>query len=257
MRSIWSGSLSFGLVNIPIKLYVATEEKTIDLDMLHKKDMSPIRYAKICRAEEKEVPYEEITKGFEVDKDDYVIVTPDEMKKANIKKTNSIEIMQFVQEEEIDSMYFEKPYYLEPVKGAEKSYALLIEALKKSKKVGIAKFVLRTRERVAIVKPRGKALVLDQMRYFQDIRDTKELNLPEDVGLKEREISMAVAFIEQLTEKFDPKQFHDTYKEELERMIEAKAKGETVRVKGKEPVATKAEDLMELLQASLEQRTVH
>jgi DNA end-binding protein Ku len=199
MRSIWSGSLSFGLVNIPIKLYVATEEKTIDLDMLHKKDLSPIRYAKVCRAEEKEVPYEEITKGFEVDKDDYVIVTPDEMKKANVKKTNSIEIMQFVNEEEIDSMYFEKPYYLEPVKGAEKSYALLIEALKKSKEVGIARFVLRTRERVAIIKPRANALVLDQMRYFQDIRDTKELNLPEDVGLKDREISMAVAFIEQQT----------------------------------------------------------
>jgi DNA end-binding protein Ku len=257
MRSIWSGSLSFGLVNIPIKLYVATEEKTVSLDMLHKKDLSPIRYAKICRAEEKEVPYDEIIKGYEVDKDDYVVVTSDDMQKANVKKTKSIEIMQFVKEEEIDSMYFEKPYYLEPAKGAEKSYALLLEALNKSKKVGIAKFVLRTRERVAIVKPRSNALVLDQMRYYQDIRTTKELNLPEEANLKEREIGMAVAFIEQLTEKFDPKQFHDTYKDELEKIIEAKSKGETVRVKGKEPVATKAEDLMELLKASLEQRAVH
>lgn len=254
MRSIWSGSLSFGLVNIPIKLYVATEEKTVDLDMLHKKDLSPIRYARVCREEEKEVPYEEIIKGYEVDKDDYVVVTPQDIQKANVKKTKSIEIMQFVHEEEIDSMFFEKPYYLEPVKGAEKSYALLVEALKKSKKVGIARFVLRTRERVAIIKPRRNVLVLDQMRYVQDIRDTNELNLPEDVGLKEREIGMAVAFIEQLSETFDPKQFHDTYKDELEKIIESKAKGETVRVKGKEPVATKAEDLMQLLKASLEQR---
>jgi DNA end-binding protein Ku len=258
MRSIWSGSLTFGLVNIPIKLYVATEEKSLDLDMLHKKDLSPIRFARICKSEEKEVPYEQIIKGYEINKDDYVILTPEELKKANVKKTQSIEILQFIKEDEIDSMYFEKPYYLEPEKGAQKSYTLLLEALKKAKKVGIAKYVLRTRERMAIIKPHDNVLVAEQMRYHQEIRSTKELNLPEKEAVGEKEVNMALTFIEQLTEKFKPEQFRDTYKEELERLIEAKSKGETVSVKGKEPVPTKMEDLMSLLKESVEQqRSVH
>jgi DNA end-binding protein Ku len=257
MRSIWSGSLTFGLVNIPIKLYVATEEKRLDLDMLHKKDMSPIRFARVCRNEEKEVPYDQIIKGYEVDKDDYVVLTDEEIKKANVQKTNSIEIMEFVNEDEIDSVFFEKPYYLEPAKGAQKSYALLVEALKKAGKVGIAKFILRTRERMAIIKPHENLIILEQLRYAQEIRATKELNLPDEKYVNKKEIDMAIAFINQLTDEFKPDQYHDTYKEKLEKVIQAKAKGEVIRTTGKEPVPTKVEDLMTLLKANLDQRAPH
>jgi DNA end-binding protein Ku len=252
MRSIWSGALTFGLVNIPVKLFVATEERSLDLDMLHKKDMSPIRFARVCKVEEKEIPYDQLTRGFELDTDDYVVLTDEELQKANVKKTKSIEIQAFVKESEIDTLLFEKPYYLEPAKGAEKSYALLFEALKKAKKVGVAKFVLRSRERIAIVKPYKNALMVEQLRYMQDIRTTEDLNLPVKQSVTQREITMALAFIEQLTEKFEPQKYKDTYKQELEKIIKAKAKGQKVTGKGKEPVPTKVNDLMAQLKASLE-----
>jgi DNA end-binding protein Ku len=156
MRAIWSGALSFGLVNIPVKLYSATAGMGLDLTMLHKKDISPIRYARICRADGKEIPYEDIVKGYEYQKGDYVILTDEDFKKASVEKTKAIEIESFVKESEIDPIYFEKPYYLEPEKGAQKAYALLRESLKKSKKIGLAKFVLRNREHLAAIRPKAK-----------------------------------------------------------------------------------------------------
>lgn len=252
MRAIWSGALSFGLVNIPVKLYSATGENKLDLDMLHKKDLSPIRYARICRADGKEVPYEEIVKGYEYQKGDYVVLTDEDFKKANVEKTKAIEIQEFSKEAEIDTMYYEKPYYLEPEKGAEKAYALLRESLKKSKKVGIAKFVLRNRERLAAIKPSGNVIILQQMRFDEEIRPVEDLNLPDAKKAGNKEIDMALALIEQLTEHFKPEDFKDTYTDELKKVIEAKAKGKPIKAKGKERKATEVSDLMAMLKKSLE-----
>jgi DNA end-binding protein Ku len=256
MRAIWTGALSFGLVNIPIRLYSATAGTELDLTMLHKKDMSPIRYARICRADGKEVPYEDIVKGYEYRKGDYVILTDEDFKKANVEKTKAIEIQEFAKESEIDPIYFEKPYYLEPEKGAEKAYTLLRESLKKSKKVGIAKFVLRNRERLAAIKPSGDALILEQMRFENEIRKPTELNLPDARKAASKEIQIALALIEQLTEHFNPKAYKDTYHDELKKVIDAKAKGKPVKAKGKEPKATEVTDLMAMLKKSLEKEKV-
>ncbi|MBW3538502.1 Ku protein [Candidatus Parcubacteria bacterium] len=253
MRAIWTGSLSFGLVNIPVRLYSGAESGSgLDLNMLHKQDLSPIRYAKICRADGKEVAYEDIVKGYEYQKGDYVVLTDEDFKRANAKKTKTIEISEFTGEDEIDIRYFEKPYYLEPDKGAEKPYALLREALNRSKKVAIAKFVLRNREHIAAIKPVGKALVLNQMRFTSEIREPSGLKLP-DEAVAGKEVDMALALIEQLTEPFIPEDFHDTYTEELEKVVRAKAKGKQPAAKGQEPENTQVKDLMAALKASLEQ----
>lgn len=252
MRAIWSGSLSFGLVNIPVKLYSGSESRAgIELNMLHKKDLSPIRYARICREDGQEVPFDEIVKGYEYQKGDYVVLTDEDFAEANVKRTKSVEIVEFVHEEEIDTRYFEKPYYLEPDRGADKPYALLREALKKSKKVAVAKFVLRNREHLAVVKPLGKVIVLNQMRFPSDIREPAGLKLPEE-SATDQEIKMALALIDQLTQPFIAEDFHDTYTEEIEKLIEAKVKGKKPAPAGKAPEDTKVKDLMATLKASLE-----
>lgn len=252
MRSIWSGAISFGLVNIPVKLYSATGENKLDFDMLHEEDLSPIRYARVCRADGKEIPYQEIVKGYEYAKGDYVVLTDEDFKKANARKTKTIDIVDFVKEDEINVVYFEKPYFLEPSKGAEKAYALLREALKKSKKTAIAKFVLRNREHLAAVKPEENVLILDQMRFQTELRSPNELNLPKVDIAERREIDMALALIDQLSEPFKPEDYKDTYTAELRRVIDEKSKGKTPSQKEEEPVPTRVPDLMEVLRASLE-----
>jgi DNA end-binding protein Ku len=252
MRAIWSGALSFGLVNIPVKLYSATAGVGLDLTMLHKKDLSPIRYAKICRADGKEIPYEDIVKGYEYQKGDFVVLTEEDFKKANVEKTKAIEIESFAKESEIDPIYFEKPYYLEPEKGAEKAYALLRESLKKSKKIGIAKFVLRNREHLAAIRPEGKVIVLEQMRFQEEVRPATDLTLPDAKKAGNREVEIALALIDQLTEHFDASKYKDTYTDELKKVIEAKAKGKPIKAKGKEPQITEVADIMAMLKKSLE-----
>jgi DNA end-binding protein Ku len=252
MRAIWSGALSFGLVNIPVKLYSATSANSLNLDMLHKKDLSPIRYARICRADGKEVPWEDIVKGYEYQKGDYVVLTDEDFKKANVEKTKAIEIESFVKESEINPIYFEKPYYLEPEKSATKAYGLLRESLKKSKKIGLAKFVLRNREHLAAIRPEGKAIVLEQMRFNEEIRPVTDLNLPADQKTG-KELDIALALINQLTEHFDAKKYKDTYTDELKKVIEAKKKGKPIKAKGKEPTPTQVTDIMAMLKKSLEQ----
>jgi DNA end-binding protein Ku len=252
MRAIWSGALSFGLVNIPIKLYSATAGTGLNFDMLHKKDLSPIRYARVCRADGKEIPYEDIIKGYEYRKGDYVVLSEDDFKKANARKTQSIDIQDFTEESQIDSIYFEKPYFLEPEKGSEKAYVLLREALKKSDKVGIAKYVLRKKERLGAIKPFGKALILNQLRFSSELRKLEGLNLPESAETKSREIDMALSLIDQLTENFKPEEYKDTYQEELMKVIEARALGKKVRQKESAPEPTEVEDLVSALKASLE-----
>lgn len=257
MRALWTGSISFGLINIPIRLYSGSESRGgIELNMLHKTDLSPIRFARICKKDGKEVAFKDIVKGYEYSEGDYVVISEEDFQKVNPEKTNTIDIQQFVDEDEIDVRYFEKPYYLEPSKGADKPYALLREALKKSGRVALAKFVLRNKEHLAAIKPVGKALVLNQMRFTNEIREPGELKLPDAKQADGKEVSMALKLIDQLTEPFIAEDYHDTYTEELERIIEAKAKGKKPAKPGKEPVRAQSKDLMAALKASLEEADV-
>jgi DNA end-binding protein Ku len=254
MRSIWTGALTFGLVTIPVKLYVASDQNNIELNMLHKKDLSPVRFARVCRLEEKEIPFTDITKGHQIEKDHYVVLTEDDIKKANVAKSKTIEIIHFTKETNVETIFYDKPYYLEPTKGSEKSYDLLLEALKRCQKVGVAKFVIRTRENIGVIKPYKNTLILNELRYASEIRHPKELNIPNKKMVTEKEIAMAVKFVNQLTETFKPDKYQDSYRKELERIINAKAKGKTIVASGKEPTPTKVNDLMATLKQSLEQQ---
>lgn len=256
MRAIWSGAISFGLVNIPVKMFSGSRaHEGIDLDMLHKKDHARIRYARICRQDGKEIPYDEIEKGYEYKEGDYIILNNDDFKKADARKTESIEIKQFVDEEEIDSRYYDKPYYLEPGKGAERAYALLREALEDSGKVALAKYALRARDNMAAIKPLGNALVLNQMRFPADLREPAKLKFPKKNIDQKDEIKMALALIKQQTKPFIPEDWHDTYTEELEEIITEKAKGHKPAKRGKEPTTTKVSDLISTLKASLNSKS--
>ncbi len=252
MRAIWTGSISFGLVNIPIKMYSGSETHDgLNLHMLHKQDHSPIRYARICRQDGKEISYDEIIKGYEYQQGDYIELTQEDFKKADARKTKTLEIRQFVEEKEIDSRYFEKPYYLEPGKGAERPYVLLREALEESGKIALVKYAMRARDNMGAIKPIGNALVLNQMRFPADLRSPSGLNIPDEKASKE-EVDMALALLKQLTKPFIAEDWHDEYTEELEEIIEEKAKGHKPKQHGQAPKETKVKDLMSTLKASLE-----
>lgn len=250
-RQIWSGSLSFGLVNIPVKLYPASKESSLKFNYLHKNDLSPIRYAKICKADGKEVPFEEVVKGYEFSKGDYVVLTDEDFKKADLRRTKLIEILEFVNEREIDDIYFEKPFYLEPEEGSAKAYVLIREALKRSKKIGIAKYVLRNKEYLGAVKAEKNFLILSQMRFEEEIIKPSWLDIPEE-KIKAKEIEIALQLIDKLTEKFDPAEYKDSYKSNLKEIIEEKKRGKTPRARGKAPRPTRTPDLIKILKESLE-----
>ena len=256
MRSLWSGSLSFGLINIPIKLYSASAERSLSFTLLDKHGNCPISYVKVCRGNHKEIPKEDIVKGYEYQKGDYVVLDQADFKKAAPKKTELIDIVQFSNLGEIEPIYFEKPYYIEQDKKAAKEYALLRDALAETKKVAIAKFVLRDKEHIAAIKADGNALVLHQLR-FQDEIKKNEVSVPERASYTDKELDVATALVKQLSKKFDAKKFHDTYTEELEEIIEAKAKGKTIKVAKSEkaPRTTQMKDLMKMLKMSLEQES--
>lgn len=255
MRPIWNGSISFGLINIPVRMYSAANPRQgIDLDMLHKSDHAPIRYARICRKDGQEIPWDDIVKGYEYQEGDYIVLTKKEMEELDVAKTQTIDIQQFVDEGEIDIRYYEKPYYLEVDKGGDKAYALLRVALQKSGKLALAKFVLHEREHVGVIKPVGRALVLNQMRFPTDIREPGELSLPTDKGLTDKEIEMALKLVKQETRPFIAEDLHDTYTEELEELIKAKTKGKKPKkISTRAPEATTAKDLMAALKASLKE----
>ncbi len=252
MRPIWSGSISFGLVNIPVKLVSAVQSEEIDFDMLSKKDMAPIRYARIDTKTDEEVPWKEIVKGFQYAKGKYVIVEEEDFQKASPEKSKSIDIVQFVKQEEIDPILYEKPYYIIPAKGGEKAYRLLLKALDKSGTIGIAEFMLRNREHVCAVKAHNDVLLLNQMRYQEEIREVPEIEAPAKEKITEKELDLAMKLVEQLTEKFNPAAFKDTYISELKKIIKAKAAGKQIRI-AEEPKKTTGavKDLMEILKQSL------
>jgi len=219
--------------------------------MLRKGDLCPIKYLRVCEDDQKEVPYEEIVKGYEYTDGEYVVLTDEDFENANIEQTRAIDIIDFINEDEIDSRFFEKPYYLEPDKGGDKAYALLREALNKSGKVGVSSFVMRNRGHIGIVKPQDDALVLNQIRYADEIRDTKDLKLPASKNVREKEVELALTLIDQLSGKFKPDKYKDTYVDDLKKIIGEKAKGRKPKAKGKEPKPTKVIDMMTLLKKSL------
>src|SRR6202011_1527665 len=251
MRPVWKGSIAFGLVNIPVRLYSATESESVASHMLYKKDLSRIRFQRVAESTGKEVPAEEIVRGYEVEKDQYVIISDDELAGVAPEKSTSIEIQEFVNESEISSLYFEKPYYLEPDKGAGKAYALLREALAKSGKVGIAQFVLRDRDSLCALKALDGVLVLNALRFQSEIRSMDELSLPITEKLSPSEVSLALKLIEGMTGKFDPSKHRDTYTEEVQKLIDAKAKGQKRQAAPQKPAKSNVIDLVAALQESL------
>jgi DNA end-binding protein Ku len=254
MRAIWSGSLSFGLINIPVRIYSASEDRALKFKLLDKHGHCPISYAKVCRGTNKEVKYEDIVKGYEYQKGDFVILTDEDFKKAAPKKTKAIEIVSFTDENDVPTKFIHKPYFVEPDSKAEKAYVLLREALKRSKKVGIARYVFKDKEHIGLVKPEDNALMLIELRFEDELRKPDDLKLPETAEYSKKELDIALMLIEQLEEHFNASVYHDTYTEELKKVIEKKAEGKPIKVsKEAEPVPTDMRNLMSMLKQSLEQ----
>lgn len=253
MRAIWTGAISFGLINIPVKLFSAVQESTLDMDMLDKNDHSNIKFKRVNETTGKEVAYGNIVKGYKID-DKYVILEEEDFEAADAEKTKTIDILSFTLEKEIDSLYYEQPYYLEPDKGAMKAYALLRDALETSGKVGVTSFVMRNKEGLAILKPYKNVIVLNRIRFQQEIRDTAELKLPAVSKTKVKEMDMANKLVEQLTEKFDITSYKDEYTDKLLKIIKDKAKGKKQAAPKLKVVHKQNDDLMEMLKASLENK---
>ncbi len=253
MRPIWTGAISFGLINIPVKLFSAVEESSLDLDMIDSRDHANIKYKRVNENTGKEVPYEKIVKGYKVN-DEYVVLEKEDFEHADAKKTKTIEIISFVKETEIDSIYYEQPYYLEPDKSGVKAYSILREALASSGKVGVTSFVMRNREALAILKPYQKVIVLNRIRFEEEIRPVADLNVPAISATRTKEQQMAQKLIDQLTEKFNIKTFKDTYTANLLKVIKDKSKGKKFKPVKMKVVHRKNEDLMEMLKASLTEK---
>jgi DNA end-binding protein Ku len=255
-RAIWKGSISFGLVNIPIALYPATRREELKFRLLRKSDLSPVNYKRVAEKDGKEVPWDEIVKGYEYEKGKYVVLKDEDFERVDLEATQTVDIQDFVDVDEIDPMFFYKPYYLEPQKGGDKAYALLRDALKESKKVGIAKVVIKTRQYLAGVKPEDGALVLELMHFADEIADAGELHVPKKVEMGRREMNMATALIDSMSSKWKPEKYRDDYREALMEVIEEKveAGGKEIEEKPKKaPKPTKVIDLVSVLQKSLEQ----
>jgi DNA end-binding protein Ku len=250
MRSIWKGSIGFGLVSIPVKLYSAVQKSSLDLDMLDSRDHSRIRFQRVNEHTHKEVPYEKIVKGYKID-DDYVILEERDFEDASPEKSKNIEIESFVNIDEVNPMYYETSYYAEPDTKSNKAYALLMQAMTKSKKAGLARFVLRSTENLCIVHPVNNVMVITRIRFAQEIRSTEDLNVPKSVDVTKKELDMGLALINQYSEKFDVSKFKDDYHDELLKIIHAKAKGKRPTIKKLKPHKTKSDDLYDQLMQSL------
>jgi DNA end-binding protein Ku len=255
-RAIWKGSISFGLVNIPIGLYPATRKEDLKFRLLRKTDLSPVNYKRVAEKDGKEVAWDQIVKGYEYEKGKYVVLKEEDFQRVDLEATQTVDIQDFVDLDEIDPIFFYKPYYLEPQKGGGKAYALLRDSLKEKKKVGIAKVVIKTREYLAGVKPEDGALVLELMHFADELVDTSELQVPKKVEVGKRELNMAAALIDSMSAKWNPEKYKDDYREALMEVIEEKmeAGGKEIEQKPKKaPKPTKVIDLVKVLQQSLKQ----
>jgi DNA end-binding protein Ku len=256
-RAIWSGSISFGLLNVPVKLYSAVSKQTVRFRELREGDGSRVKHKRVAESDGKEVPYEKIVKGYEYAPDQYVVLSRDELSELEPQRSRAIEIQDFVDLDDIDPIYFEQPYYLGPDKGAARAYALLVQAMKDSRKVAIARFVLRNKEHLAAIRPMDDVLTLTTMRFHDEVTSPQDLDgevFEEEKPKKpeQRELQMAKQLIESLTSDFKPNSYRDEYREELLDLLERKAAGkEVVSAATEEPKPTKAPDLMAALEESL------
>lgn len=249
MKALWTGAIGFGLVNIPVKLFSGSQDSSIDLDMLDKKDHARIHYQRVNEGTGKVIDWKNIVKGYKLN-GDYVILDDDDFKKASPEKTKTVAIEAFIDETEIESVYYEVPYFLEPAKGGERAYVLMRDALIKSKKVGVGSFVLRSKEHLCVIKPYEKILLLEKIRFAEEIRKTTELKVPKTKA-KAGELKMALNLIDQLSTPFDITQYKDTYTAALMKFIKTKAKGGKVKEPAMKVTHRKPTDLMEQLKASI------
>ena len=250
MRSIWKGSIGFGLVNIPVKLYSGVQASHLDLDMLDERDHERIRYMRVNQKTEKEVPFDKIVKGYFLN-DRYVILDKHDFEEASPEKTKIIELENFVDIHEINPVYYETSYYTEPEKQGRKAYALLLKALEKSGKAGVARFVLRNTENLCVIHPLENVIVVTKIRFEEEIRSLSEINKVDDVNITKKEMDVGLALIKQYTSKFDLSAFKDDYSDELLKIIKAKAKGKRATVKKIKPQKTTGDDLYDQLMQSL------
>jgi DNA end-binding protein Ku len=253
MRPIWKGAISFGLVTIPVKLYAATEQKDIRFHLLHKADGGRIEMRRVCTIDGKEVAWDDLVRGYEISKGEYVILDPEEIEEAKPESATTIEIGDFVELDEIDPIYFEKTYFLEPTDVGAKPFSLLRRALDESGRVAVARVVIRTKERLATMRTYDDTLVLETMFWPDEIRSTGMLDLPEgkQAAVRPRELQMAESLVASLAGKFNPEEFHDEYRVALEQLIERKLKGEHRAAKRRKP-EPKVIDLMDALRASID-----
>jgi DNA end-binding protein Ku len=254
-RAIWKGSISFGLVNIPIALYPATRREELKFRLLRKGDLSPVNYKRVAEKDGKEVAWDQIVKGYEYEKGKYVVLKDEDFQRVDLEATQTVDIQDFVDQEEIDPMFFYKPYYLEPQKGGDKAYSLLRDALKDSSKVGIAKVVIKTRQYLAGVKPEDGALLLELMHFADELADPGKLHVPKKTEVGKREMNMAKSLINSMSSKWNPEKYKDDYREALMEVIEEKveAGGKEIEEKRKKaPKPTKVIDLVSVLQKSLD-----
>lgn len=252
-RPLWSGSISFGLVNVPIKLFKAQAAKDVRFHQLHEKDGVRIQQKRVCPADGEEVPYDEIVKGFEIASERYVVVDPEELAALDPKATHTIEISEFVDLDEIDPLLYERGYYVVPDARAEKPYTLLAAAMSQANKVAIARFVMRTKEYLCAIRPKDNVLVLETMLFADEVVGVDDLALPDEIDVppNERELQMAMQLIESLSGPFEPAKYHDEYREKVLAMIEAKAEGNEIVAAVEAPQPAPVVDLMAALEASL------
>ena len=254
-RAIWKGSISFGLVTIPVELHTAVRDHRPKFRMLHARDKSPVRYERVCQREGKPVAWEDLVKGYEYEKGHFIVLTKEDLKAAALNKDKAIDIMDFVKGEEIDDRYFETPYYLTPQKGGQHAYALLRDALRESGRVGIAKVIIREAQNLAAVEVIDNALVLTILRYADELVETAGLEFPSSEKVRKPELDMARMLIDNLAADWDPSKYTDEYRDNLMKLIKARMKGERPRLpQAEEPPEGKVVDLMERLRQSLEAR---
>src|SRR4030081_2132263 len=252
MRPTWKGSISFGLVYIPIAVYPATREEKLSFRQLRKRDLSPIKYKKVAEADMKEVPADEIVKGFDYERGRYIVLSDEDFEKVRIESTHSIDITDFVEMDKVDPKFFYKPYFLEPGKGGEKAYALLHKALSGTGKIGIAKVVISNREYLASVKPDGLFLILDLMHFASEILTPEELKNAPLTAITDKELKMAQTLIDSMSASWEPEKYRDEYRNAVMEMIEQKAKKKVLPDKpAPQPRTTNVVDLVKVLQESL------
>ncbi|MGY3054121.1 DNA end-binding protein Ku [Pedobacter sp. UYEF25] len=253
MRSIWNGSIGFGLVNIPIKLFSAVQQSNLDFDMLDEKDHAKIKYLRVNENTHKEVPFDKIVKGYYL-KDRYVVLDKHDFEEAAPEKNKTIEIENFVDITEINPIYYETSYYSQPEKQGKKAYALLLKALVKSGKAGLARFVLRNSENLCVIHPKENVIVITKIRFAQEVRDTSELSVPDDLSVTKKEMDVGLALIKQYSGAFDLSSYKDEYSVELLKIIKAKAKGKRATIKKLAPKKVNSDDLYDQLMQSLDQK---